>query len=153
MSIPVQLDHMQFFHDEPAQPERRRRIGELLLSHGLLSEEQLHDALAAQRRIDGGPRRRLGQVVVDEGYLTESQLARALADLLHLELIDLSQHSLDLVTARTLPRQVAERHGMLVISRTGAVVQVATADPTNVVALDDAKLYTGATSVVVCVAT
>src|SRR5450631_2821673 len=144
---------MQFGHDEHAQPERRRRIGELLLSHGLLSEDQLHDALAAQRRIDGGPRRRLGQVVVDEGYLTESQLARALADLLHLELLDLSQHSLDLVTARMLPRQVAERHGMLVIGRTGAVVQVATADPTNVVALDDAKLYTGATSVVVCVAT
>ena len=153
MSIPVQLDRMQFGHDENAQPERRRRIGELLLSHGLLSEDQLHDALAAQRRIDGGPRRRLGQVVVDEGYLTESQLARALADLLHLELLDLSQHSLDLVTARMLPRQVAERHGMLVIGRTGAVIQVATADPTNVVALDDAKLYTGATSVVVCVAT
>jgi type IV pilus assembly protein PilB len=136
-----------------AQSAGRRRLGELLLSHRLISDEQLQNALAAQRQMEGGRRRRLGQVVVDKGYLSESQLAKALADLLSLELVDLSQHSLELSTARTLPRRVAERHGMLVIGRQGHVVRVATADPTNVVALDDVKLYTGATAVTVVVAT
>src|SRR5665213_2345618 len=136
-----------------AQSAGRRRLGELLLSHQLITDEQLQHALAAQRQLAGGRRRRLGQVVVDKGYLSESQLAKALADLLSLELVDLSQHSLELSTARTLPRRFAERHGMLVIGRQGHVVRVATADPTNVVALDDVKLYTGATAVTVVVAT
>jgi type IV pilus assembly protein PilB len=138
--------------DEP-QPNGRRRIGELLVSHGLLTDEQLRHALSEQERMEGGRRRRLGRVVVDQGYLTEGQLAYALADLLHLELVDLGELSLDLSVARTLPRRVAERHGMLVIARDEHTVRVATSDPTNVVALDDVRLYTGATTVTVVVST
>ena len=100
-----------------------------------------------------GRRRRLGRVVVDEGYLTEGQLAHALADLMHLELVDLGELTLDLTVARTLPRRVAERHGVLVIGRDDHAIRVATADPTNVVALDDVRLYTGATTITVVVST
>jgi type IV pilus assembly protein PilB len=149
VSIPLQVGRM--YVDE-LHPAGRRRIGELLMSSGLLTEEQLHHALAAQRPVDGGARRRLGRVVVDEGYLTEGQLAKALADLLNLDLVDLSELTLDLSVARTLPRRVAERHGMLVIDRDDHLIRVATADPTNIVAIDDVRLYTGATTVVVVVA-
>ncbi len=136
-------------------PPARRRLGDLLVQGGLLTLAQLRESLAEQKSPDDGRRRRLGQVVVAKGFLTEHQLAVALADLLGLELVDLSGHNLELGIARMLPRQVAERNRMLVIGRTGPSgqgIRVATSDPTNVVALDDVRLYTGATSlsVVVC---
>ena len=134
----------------------RRRLGELLVNSGLITLSQLRDALAEQKNPDDGRRRRLGQVVVEKGFLTEQQLAAALADLLGLDLVDLSGHNLELGIARMLPRQVAERNRMLVIGRTGPNgqgVKVATSDPTNVVALDDVRLYTGASSLTVVVCT
>jgi len=152
VSIPVQSAGLLNRSDE-SRPNGRRRLGELLVSHGLLTDEQLRHALAEQESMTGGRRRRLGRVVVDEGYLTEGQLAYALADLMHLELVDLGELALDLSVARTLPRRVAERHGMLVIGRDDHAIRVATADPTNVVALDDVRLYTGATTVTVVVST
>jgi len=103
VSIPVQSAGLLNRSDEPPS-NGRRRLGELLVSHGLLTEEQLRHALAEQKRMEGGRRRRIGRVVVDEGYLTEGQLAYALADLMHLELVDLAELTLDLSVARTLPR-------------------------------------------------
>ncbi|MDQ1494464.1 MAG: hypothetical protein QOG69_947 [Actinomycetota bacterium] len=153
MAMPIRSESPQLAEEDDPQSDRRRRMGELLVSHGLLTDDQLQQALAAQLEAHGGRRRRLGQVVVEEGYLTETQLAKALADLLRLDLVDLSRHSLELATARMLPRRVAERHRLLVIGRNAHTVKVATADPTNVVALDDVKLYTGATSITVVVAT
>jgi type IV pilus assembly protein PilB len=150
--IPAQSAGLLNRSDEP-QTNGRRRLGELLVSHGLLTDEQLRHSLAEQELMEGGRRRRLGRVVVDQGYLTEGQLAYALADLMHLELVDLAELTLDLSVARTLPRRVAERHGMLVIGRDDHAIRVATADPTNVVALDDVRLYTGATTVTVVVST
>jgi type IV pilus assembly protein PilB len=134
----------------------RRRLGDLLVGNGLITLSQLREALAAQKVPDDGRRRRLGQVVVEKGFLTEAQLAAALADLLGLELVDLSGHNLELGIARMLPRQVAERNRMLVIGRigpNGQGIRVATSDPTNVVALDDVRLYTGASSLTVAVCT
>jgi type IV pilus assembly protein PilB len=138
------------------QAPTRRRLGDLLVDSGLLTLAQLRESLTAQKNPDDGRRRRLGQVVVEKGFLTENQLAVALADLLGLELVDLTGHNLELGVARMLPRQVAERNRMLVIGRTGPTgsgLRVATSDPTNVVALDDVRLYTGATSLTVSVCT
>ena len=75
MAMPVRTESPQLAAQDDPQSDRRRRMGELLVSHGLLTEEQLRHALAAQLEAYGGRRRRLGQVVVDEGYLTEGQLA------------------------------------------------------------------------------
>jgi type IV pilus assembly protein PilB len=140
----------------PAQPSgrTRRRIGEVLVSQGLLTDAQLQAALDQQGATPAGtPRRRLGQVVIDLGLATERQVAEALAEALHLPLVDLGRTMVVPEAVRLLPRAVADRSGVLVLERSGAKVTVATADPTNVVALDDVKLYTGASELVVLVAT
>ncbi|HWH28188.1 MAG TPA: ATPase, T2SS/T4P/T4SS family [Mycobacteriales bacterium] len=132
---------------------RRRRIGEVLVSQGLLSEEQLQSALAEQRNAPPGQsRKRLGQVVIDMGLATERQVAEALAEALGLPLVDLGRTMVVPEAVKLLPRAVAERSGVLVMERNGNRITVATADPTNVVALDDVKLYTGATELNVLVA-
>jgi type IV pilus assembly protein PilB len=133
---------------------RRRRIGEVLVSQGLLDEAQLQTALDTQRDAPPGtPRLRLGQVVIQLGLATERQVAEALAEALNLPLVDLGRTLVVPDAVRLLPRAVAERSGVLVLERNGGKLTVATADPTNVVALDDVKLYTGASELSVLVAT
>ncbi|MFP5218783.1 MAG: ATPase, T2SS/T4P/T4SS family [Actinomycetes bacterium] len=143
--------------EQPAAAEarrRRRRIGEVLVSHGLLTEEQLQAALAEQRSAPPGQsRKRLGQVVIDLGLATERQVAEALAEALGLLLVDLGRTMVVPEAVKLLPRAVAERSGVLIMERNGNRITDATADPTNVVALDDVKLYTGATELNVLVAT
>jgi len=133
---------------------RRRRIGEVLVEQGLLTEEQVQHLLALQQATPTGQaRHRLGALVITSGFGTERQVAEALAQALGLPLTDLGATLVVPEHVRLLPRAVAERSGVLVLERSGSRVTVATSDPTNVVALDDVKLYTGATELTVVVAT
>jgi type IV pilus assembly protein PilB len=126
----------------------RRRIGDVLIEHKVITAEQLDEALAVQAQVPPGQRRkRLGTMLVDLGFAKERDIAHALAAALGLEIVDLGQVQLAPDVARMLPRPVAERHEMLVLSREGRTVTVATSDPTNVVAIDDVKLYTGGTDI------
>jgi len=137
---------------DPPQLPQRRRLGDVLVERDLLTREQLEEVLAAQRRLTGRDRKRLGQLLVEMGYLTERQVAQALAELLALELVDGNDLAVPMEVARLLPRQVAERARVLILGRTPDGLKVATADPTNVVALDDVRAYTGAHSLSVVVA-
>src|SRR3954462_5781813 len=130
----------------------RRRLGDVLVESGLLTPQQLEQALEEQRK-DTGTRRRLRQVVADLGLAAERDVAKALADLLGLDLIDLSRMVPAPDVVRLLPRAVAERTRVLVLDRTDAGLVVAAADPTNVLALDDVKLYTRTPELHVLVAT
>jgi len=132
---------------------RRRRIGEVLVEQGVLTEPQLAQCLEAQSAVaPGAPRKRLGVVVVERGLADERQVAAALGAALGLPVVDLTRRTISPETARLLPRAVSERLGVLVLDKQGGTVAVATADPTNVVALDDVRLYTAASELVVVVA-
>jgi type IV pilus assembly protein PilB len=133
--------------------QERRRLGEVLVDLDLITREQLNEALDVQRQLTGKNRKRLGQLIVEMGFLTERQIAEALAELLALDLIDGGDLAVPMEVARLLPRQVAERARVLVLGRTTDGLRVATADPTNVVALDDVRAYTGAHSLSLVVAT
>lgn len=131
----------------------RRRIGEVLIEQGIIDESQLQDLLAEQAQFgDPKKRPRLGRLVVDKGLANERQVAQALASALGLPLIDLSRIQVSPEAARLVPKAVSERHGMLVIAQEGSALQVAMSDPTNIVALDDIRLYTKAAEINVVVA-
>ena len=137
-----------------APASARRRIGEVLVAQGLLTEEKLAEALAAQRDVPPGQqRKRLGLVVIALGLATEKQVAEALAEALGLDLVDLGRTIVVPEHVRLLPRAVAERSGIIILEREGGRLKLASSDPTNVVALDDVKLYTGAQELSVVVAT
>lgn len=131
----------------------RRRLGEILVSGHLINHEQLAAALKAQSTAERA-RRRLGMVVADLGFASELAVATALADHLGLIAIDLARVATDPDVVRQLPRPIAERTGVLLLGEhpAGGLV-VAAADPTNVLALDDVRLYTRASDLYVTVAT
>jgi len=113
----------------------------------VITREQLDTALEAQRSaqpLGGGRRARLGHVLVDSGVLTERELVTALGIALGYELIDLGTTPVDAGVGRLLPRAVAQRHGVVPLSRTSdGGLKIAVADPTDVVAIDDVRVYTG----------
>jgi type IV pilus assembly protein PilB len=126
----------------------------VLVEQRVITEEQLRQALEQQTSTNG-VRRKIGQLVVANGWASEHQVASALASALALPLIELGKVPLDVEAGRLLPRSVADRQGVLVIGRDPAAQQrlhVAVVDPTNVFALDDVKMYTGAQDLAVSVA-
>jgi type IV pilus assembly protein PilB len=126
-----------------------------MVEQGAVTTEQLEEALEVQRDAARDRRKvRLGAVVVELGFCTERQVAGALATALSLELVDLAALTLQPAIARLIPRAVAERHMTIPIARDDSgKLTLASADPTNVVAIDDVKIYTGASDLGLVVAT
>ncbi len=114
-------------------------IAETLLEKGLLSPEQLTEAIALQK--DEGLR--LDRAVVQLGYLTERQMLEVMAEQLHLPLADLSEVSIDPDTLRALPAKVVYRKRLVPISRENGTLNVATSDAFDLYAFDDIRLMTG----------
>jgi len=133
----------------------RRRLGEVLVEQGAITAEQLDEALEMQRAAARERRKvRLGTLVVDLGFSTERHVASALASALSLDLVDLASLTLQPEVVRLLPRAVAERHLTIPIARgDSGRLTLASADPTNVVAIDDVKVYTGVSELTIVVAT
>jgi type IV pilus assembly protein PilB len=145
-------------HAATSKHERtmRRRLGEVLVAHGVINDEQLDEVLAEQATLqptDQTARQRLGQLLVGHGLATEHQVAEALGDLLALDVVDLSVEPVDPGIVRLIPRSMAERFGLIVIAREPAGLRVATSDPTNVLALDDVRIHTKERALHVVVAT
>ncbi len=120
-------------------PTGRRRLGDLLVDSGLITAAQLSQALTAQQQRPGG-RLRLGQVLVELKLADERDIALSLADQLGLPSVDLAKRTLPPDAVRSLPQAMSERHGVCVVEiRDDGKAVLAMTDPTNVVALDDAR--------------
>ena len=112
-------------------------FGELLVSKGLLSHEELVEVLNEQREQGG----RLGEVLLRLKMLSEEDVTLALAEYLSLEYIRLDDISrIDVNIARMLPEAVAKRFCLVAIGEVDDKVIVAMADPLNIVAIDTITL-------------
>ncbi len=115
-------------------------LGSLLVETGLITNEQLVDALGVQAST-GRP---IGRVLIDEGLISESDLVRSLAKQVGLEFVDLTERAIDATVASLIPESLARRYQALPISWDEDVLVVAMADPSNVLAVDDIRALTGA---------
>ncbi|HVE99328.1 MAG TPA: ATPase, T2SS/T4P/T4SS family [Mycobacteriales bacterium] len=134
-------------------PAQHSRLGELLVAAGVIEPDQLRELLAEQSRQPDVPHSRIGEMLVSRGLATERDIARGLAKALNLESSDLTNAEVAPHVARLLPRSVAERSLVLPISLDDDVLIVAMHDPTDIVALDDVRIYTKVRTIRVVVAT
>jgi type IV pilus assembly protein PilB len=114
------------------------RIGALLISEGLISREQLAQALQEQRSSGG----RLGYTLVKLGIVEELTLTRLLARQYKIPAVDLTKSDIDPALVRLVPAEIAIQHLVLPLKREGRVLYVAMADPTNIRVIDDLKFRT-----------
>ena len=115
-----------------------KRVGDLLISAGLITNDQLIKALAAQK----GTKRRLGTVLIETGVITETQLIEVLELQLGLDFVDLSKTVVPVEMSQYIPKHMAKTHGIVAIKNTSDGIVLAMSDPLNYVALEDAKAVT-----------
>ncbi len=115
-----------------------RRLGDLLVNEGLISQEQLHRALSEQK----GSNEKLGTILVRLGIINEDQLIGFLSRQYGIPSITLSRLDIDPEVVRLVPPQIARKYEVLPVKRTGNALTLAMADPTNVFALDDVAFMT-----------
>ncbi|MFS8524018.1 MAG: ATPase, T2SS/T4P/T4SS family [Limnochordales bacterium] len=116
----------------------RKRLGEMLLEEGLVTQEQLNEALEMQRRTG----RRLGRVVVELGLVTEAQVADVLARHLNLKRLDLDRVTVPKEVLRLIPEELMERYEVFPVAVADGVLQLAMVEPDNIYALDDIRRVT-----------
>ncbi|HEV58495.1 MAG TPA: type II secretion system protein GspE, partial [Phycisphaerales bacterium] len=116
-----------------AQVQESILFGEWLVAQEYLTPEQLHAALGEQSKSTG----RLGEVLVRLSILSDRQVAEALGAYLGIESISLEDiSSVQIEVARQIPETIATRFCLVAVGQKDGKVQVAIADPLNVVAID-----------------
>ncbi len=115
------------------------RLGELLVRGGLISEDQLQEALVSQREQGG----RLGTNLITLGHIKDHTLVDFLSQHFGVPSVDLGQIEIDERVIQIIPADVARKYTILPVSKAGAKVTIAMIDPTNVFAMDDIKFMTG----------
>ena len=115
------------------------RIGELLVKENLLTAEQLKEA-RSEARAQGA---RLGSQITQLGYLDENELTDFVAKQYGVPSINLEEFEIDRAVIELIPEEVATKHTVIPVNRAGSTLILATADPSNIFALDDIKFLTG----------
>lgn len=115
----------------------KKRLGQILVKAGLITETQLQEAMESQ---DG---RTLGRTLVDLGFVKEADIAAAVAKSMNLPYVDLSKYEINVSAVSLVSEELARRYLVLPIDIEGEKLIVAMADPANIFAIDDLRIITG----------
>ncbi len=115
------------------------KLGEILLKEGLITPQQLKDALDYQRA-NGG---RLGSILVTLGMVQDEAITSVLSRQYGVPAVNLDLFDVDPNAVRLLPEETARKYMVLPLARNGSTMTLAMVDPANVFAVDDIKFMTG----------
>ena len=115
-----------------------KRIGELLVEKGLISREQLDEALREQTATG----KKLGQVLIDLKLITEDELTDVISTRLGIPKITLDSLVIDPSVVDLVPLSVAKKHQLIPIFRVAGALTVAMVNPLDFIALDELKYIT-----------
>ena len=120
-------------------PAASRGIGEILVSEGVITDQQLEEAY----RLGSRQPHEVGRTLLSLGYVDQSDLARALARRLSLEFTELTEEDVDREAASLVDRKLLRKYGALPLRVESGRLIVAMRDPTNLYALEDLRMLTG----------
>ena len=114
------------------KPRLRKRLGDLLVEEGVISNDQLMAALKNQK----GKGIKLGASLIDLGYINEEQLLKFLAKQLNIPFYDLSKVKIDPAAVQLIPEVQARRLRALCIHAEPDRATVVMSDPADLNAMD-----------------
>lgn len=120
----------------------RKKLGDMLVEQGIITQEQLDLSLKEQRRL----KQRLGEVLVDLGYTDELTIAHTLQKQLDIEFIRLSGFHIDPAVIGIIHEQLLRKHILIPFEfsiHNPDILRVAMADPMDLDAIDDLSIITG----------
>ena len=116
------------------------KLGDMLVKAQLITAEQLEESIRIQRR-DGG---KLGSIVVRQGFCSDQDIVSFLGMQYGVPAADLDQWpAIDAGVIALVPSELAHKHKVLPLQRSGNVLTLAMADPTDIFAMDDVRFHTG----------
>jgi type IV pilus assembly protein PilB len=118
----------------------QRRLGQILVDLGYLTEDQLWDVLEEQKQTAGEI---IGQVAIRMGLVTEAQVTEALAEQWGMPVVSLAETTIPPNVLEIVPQTMADIYKIMPVSLKNNVLTVAMADPQNVAALDDLRNFLG----------
>ncbi|MCJ8006993.1 GspE/PulE family protein [Lederbergia wuyishanensis] len=116
----------------------RKRLGDLLVESGIITDDQLKEALLQQNE-----NQRLGDTLVQKGFITEQQLIEVLEFQLGIPHISLYRYPFDSKLFSIISKEVAKRNLIIPLKKEGDKLFVAMADPMDFYTIEDLRLATG----------
>ncbi|HDS84477.1 MAG TPA: type II/IV secretion system protein [Phycisphaerales bacterium] len=123
-------------------------LGQVLLNRGVVSQEQIDQALAKQQ--DQGHNRLLGELLVELGFCSDNQIAAALAEAYGLPYAQIIPRLCDPEVVELLPRDFLEEHIALPMFKVFDTLTVALSEPANVFVIDEIRRLTDCRVQIVC---
>ena len=117
------------------------RLGDCLVQKGMITEEQLSEALVKQK--ENGTK--LGETIVELGYVSENDMIDVLVEQLGIEYVDVRKIKVDENAARLLKEEFMRKNSLIPIAFDELlpnVIRVAMADPMDIIAIDDISIIT-----------
>lgn len=118
------------------------RIGEILIKEGVITSDQLEQALSAQKRSGNEP---LCAVLARLGIISEEKSLPVLASQLGIEVVSLKRQKVHPDLLKLVPARMATRYNVFPVSQEGQTLRVATSDPLNVKIFDELQMLTHCT--------
>ena len=117
-----------------------RKLGEMLVEVGIITGEQLQEALDEQKKSGG----KLGQNLMALGYITEEIMSAFVGKQLGISYISLDEYeNIPPDVIKSVPEDIARHQTLIPIAREENVLTVTMADPLNVFITDDLRVITG----------
>lgn len=117
-----------------------RRIGQILVDLGFITDEQLEVILDEQQQRPGAL---LGKIAEDMGLITDDQLAQALAEQLNMQTVQLSDVTLPPDVVEKITETMAQMYRIVPVQFDGNSLTVATCDPQNLTVQDELRTFLG----------
>ncbi len=116
-----------------------KQLGELLIERGVITKEQLEQALQVQKEKGG----LIGQILVDLGFAKEEEIAQALTTQFGFPYLPLNNYEIDPEVVKIIPENVASQYCLIPIDKIGNSLTIAMSNPLNIQAIEDIELISG----------
>ena len=137
-SIPV-IDADPSKHQETEYVAGHRKLGEILVAKGLLTEERVLEAMQIQKKTGV----RLGKIIIDKSWVPEQEVLRALGEQLSMPFVRLRPGIADPEIAILIDYKTAQRLQVLPLQKVRDVLALATTDPQAIPLFDEIEARTG----------
>ncbi len=118
---------------------QKKRLGDILIERGLITEETLKKALTAQEKTG----EKLGELLLKMGLIKEEDLYSALSEIYNVPYVNLEEIVIDSDVVKLIPEHICRRYKIIPIKLNGDKILLAMSNPVNIYALDDVRIITG----------
>lgn len=117
----------------------KKRLGEILIDAGVITEKMLQKALILQK----GTGEKLGEILVGKGFITNQQIVNAIKEQLGIPVVNLNNINVRQDIIDIVPVAIAKKYEVIPVDIMNGFLFVAMSDPLNYFAIEDIKMATG----------